>query len=165
MLKIRNFLILSALFSITSGIVAQQNLFPKDTIQEFHLKLLIEYFPDYRTMDITIDENGLVICTYVFYDLRNQVKDTISDKRIFLDHNTFRQVKEKIASLDLFKLPTENDNSEWEDGQNYELQIIINEQKTTLKGRNRDENEESFKFLLEFLDSIVGFKATDFDKY
>jgi hypothetical protein len=154
---------LLGLLVLASGTAAQTPPFPPDTLPVFELRLHAEFLPDYQTMDVHISEAGQLQCTYIFYDFKQQKKDTIAHKVILLDHNTFRQTKESIAALGLCDGVGRLDAPDWEDGQLYTLKLTLNQQRCQLSGQNREEADATFKSLLQLLDALVGTIAVDYE--
>ena len=140
-----------------------QDKFPRDTIRKFSLSLETDYYLPIRGMKTTISEDGKVCCTYYFSNQKKQKRDTIANKFIQLDSNTFRQVKESIITMGLDTLPSKYDDTIVSDGQYYNLKIMFNGKQYILQGSNRDSSEPPFKNLIEYLEKLIGLIAIDYE--
>ncbi|UTW66685.1 hypothetical protein KFE94_00810 [bacterium SCSIO 12643] len=142
-----------------------QDEFPNDTIESFNLKLVSDHHLSVSTMITTIDSIGNVRCTFYTSNFKKARRDTIADKQIILDHNSFRQIKEQIIAFKLADLPHEKDDPYTMDGKSSELLLSFNGNQIRLKGNNRENCDPIFKNLLELLREVVGYMAYDYENY
>lgn len=156
---------LTLIFIIISINSFGQNEFPKDTINNFSLNLQVEIFLPMSQMTTTIDINGNVRCTYYRSNHKLQRRDTISDKRIKLDYNTYRQIKENIIMMGLDTLQAKYDDQYTSDGAYYDLKIEYNDRKINLQGKNRDSSDPAFKKLITYLENLIGIIAVDYENH
>lgn len=151
--------LLTLLWLSTSG----QNEFPKDTIKNFYLNLQKDILLPMSELNITIDNSGNVNCMFYMSNQEKKKRDTIAQKKISLDFNTFRQVKEQLLLLGLDTLPAERHCLNVMDGAIYEVEITYNDKYIHLYGSNRRVCDDAFDLLIFFLENLVGFHAIDYE--
>ena len=139
--------------------------FPVDTIKVFNLSLQKNIHLPVSTMETTIDSVGNVHFVYYISNFEKQKRDTIAEKRITLDQNTFRQIKEQISILRLDTLQPNYDDPYVSDGSSYYLNLNLNGKELKIRGQNRDYCDEAFKRLKLLLENVVGYFAVDYELY